>query len=55
MRGLTLCARYGHQSFREMTGHPMSIVDFTLFTQCLIELYNHEVKPSEMGLPTSED
>jgi hypothetical protein len=38
-----------------MAGHPMSIVDFTLFTQCLIELYNHEVKPSEMGLPTSED
>ena len=33
----------------------MSIVDFNLFTQCLIELYNHEVKPSEMGLPTSED
>jgi hypothetical protein len=54
MDHLALCCRYGHQSFAEMAGHPMSVVDFYIFSQCLIDLYNREVKPAEVGLPPGE-
>jgi hypothetical protein len=54
MEQLAVACRYGHQSYMEITGRRMSVVDFQLFSQCLIELYNHEVKPSEVGLPPGE-
>jgi hypothetical protein len=51
MNGYAIACRYGHQNLECLLGRKVTMVDFEIFTRCIVDLYNREVKPADTGIP----